>query len=211
MSREKFDRMADEDLISLIREGDSRATDYLMDRYKDLVRKRARSMYILGGDSEDLVQEGMIGLFKAIRDYDSGRDASFRTFATLCVSRQLYTFVESSGRKKNLPLNTALSLNAPAGSSEEETGDTDMLQDLLRSGSDTDPEEYLLAKERLELLEEKIEGQLSAFEKQVLDLHLTGMGYVEIAHVLNKSEKSTDNALQRVRSKVRAAVRSRDV
>ena len=178
--------MADEDLISLIREGDSQATDYLMDRYKDLVRKRARSMYILGGDSEDLVQEGMIGLFKAIRDYDSGRDASFRTFATLCVSRQLYTFVESSGRKKNLPLNTALSLNAPAGSTEEETGDTDML-------------------------EEKIQGQLSAFEKQVLDLHLTGMGYVEIAHVLNKSEKSTDNALQRVKSKVRSALRSRDI
>ena len=203
--------MADEDLIALIRDGDSQATDYLMDRYKDLVRKRARSMYILGGDGEDLVQEGMIGLFKAIRDYDSGRDASFRTFATLCVSRQLYTFVESSGRKKNLPLNTALSLNAPAGSTEEETGEGDMLQDLLRSGSATDPEEYLLAKERLQQLEEKIEGQLSTFEKQVLDLHLTGMGYVEIAHVLNKSEKSTDNALQRVKSKVRSALRSRDI
>ena len=206
-----YSHLTDQDLLSLAAKGFSEAEETLLSRYSRTVRACARPLFLAGGDSEDLVQEGMIGLFKAIRDYDSGRDASFRTFATLCVSRQLYTFVESSGRKKNLPLNTALSLNAPAGSSEEETGDTDMLQDLLRSGSDTDPEEYLLAKERLQLLEEKIEGQLSAFEKQVLDLHLTGMGYVEIAHVLNKSEKSTDNALQRVRSKVRAAVRSRDV
>ena len=209
MRKEEFDRLPDEDLISLIREGDSQATDYLMEKYKDLVRMRAGSMYILGGDREDLVQEGMIGLFKAIRDYDCGRDASFRTFASLCVSRQLYSFVRSSGRKKNIPLNTALSLNASSGTDETE-GEADALLDFLKADETSNPEEYLLHQERLQRLEEKIEGQLSSFEKQVLDLHLTGMGYVEIAHVLNKPEKSTDNALQRVRTKLRSIIKEWD-
>ena len=209
MRKEEFDRLPDEDLISLIREGDSQATDYLMEKYKDLVRMRAGSMYILGGDREDLVQEGMIGLFKAIRDYDCGRDASFRTFASLCVSRQLYSFVRSSGRKKNIPLNTALSLNASSGTDETE-GEADALLDFLKADETSNPEEYLLHQERLQRLEKKIEGQLSSFEKQVLDLHLTGMGYVEIAHVLNKPEKSTDNALQRVRTKLRSIIKEWD-
>ena len=209
MRKEEFDRLPDEDLISLIREGDSQATDYLMEKYKDLVRMRAGSMYILGGEREDLVQEGMIGLFKAIRDYDCGRDASFRTFASLCVSRQLYSFVRSSGRKKNIPLNTALSLNASSGTDETE-GEADALLDFLKADETSNPEEYLLHQERLQRLEEKIEGQLSSFEKQVLDLHLTGMGYVEIAHVLNKPEKSTDNALQRVRTKLRSIIKEWD-
>ena len=209
MRKEEFDRLPDEDLISLIREGDSQATDYLMEKYKDLVRMRAGSMYILGGEREDLVQEGMIGLFKAIRDYDCGRDASFRTFASLCVSRQLYSFVRSSGRKKNIPLNTALSLNASSGTDETE-GEADALLDFLKADETSNPEEYLLHQERLQRLEKKIEGQLSSFEKQVLDLHLTGMGYVEIAHVLNKPEKSTDNALQRVRTKLRSIIKEWD-
>ena len=209
MRKEEFDRLSDEDLLSLIRDGDSQATDYLIDKYKDLVRMRARSMYILGGDREDLIQEGMIGLFKAIRDYDSGRDASFRTFASLCVSRQLYSFVRSSGRKKNIPLNTALSLNAASGT-DESGGEEDVLLGLLRADETSNPEEYLLRQERLQRLEARIEGQLSSFEKQVLDLHLTGMGYVEIAHVLNKTEKSTDNALQRVRTKLRSVIREEE-
>ena len=113
LKAEEYKEIPDEELIGMIRDGDRQAMDFLMDKYKDMVKSRARSMFILGGDSQDLIQEGMIGLFKAIRDYDSGRDASFRTFAALCISRQLFTVVQSSGRKKNIPLNTALSLNAP--------------------------------------------------------------------------------------------------
>ena len=110
LKAEEYKEIPDEELIGMIRDGDRQAMDFLMDKYKDMVKSRARSMFILGGDSQDLIQEGMIGLFKAIRDYDSGRDASFRTFAALCISRQLFTVVQSSGRKKNIPLNTALSL-----------------------------------------------------------------------------------------------------
>ena len=177
----------------------------LPDKYKDMVKSRARSMFILGGDSQDLIQEGMIGLFKAIRDYDSGRDASFRTFAALCISRQLFTVVQSSGRKKNIPLNTALSLNAPVpgGEGGETDAESNQLLNLLQADPGSDPEKHLLDQERLLHLQERIDRELSSFEKQVLDLHLTGMGYVEIAHVLNRTEKSTDNALQRIRAKLR--------
>ena len=113
MRREKYGNMTDEDLIALFRDGDQEAMEHLLDKYKEMVLKKARSMYILGGDSDDLIQEGMLGLFKAVRDYDSGRDASFSTFAQLCVTRQLYTAVKASARKKHLPLNTAISLSRP--------------------------------------------------------------------------------------------------
>lgn len=214
MQLEYYEALPDDDLVVLSREQDDRATETLMSRYKGLVRSRARSMYILGGDSEDLIQEGMLGLFKALRDYDCGRDASFSTFAALCVSRQLYTAVQASNRKKHLPLNTAISLNAPVpahGSGEE----GDVHQELEESvsgeigtffagGLGENPEKVLIDKENLARLQERIETELSPLEKQVLDLHLTGMNYVEIAHILNRDEKSTDNALQRIRTKVRS-------
>ena len=173
----------------------------LLNKYKEMVLKKAKSMYILGGDSDDLIQEGMLGLFKAVRDYDCGRDASFRTFAQLCVTRQLYTAVTASSRKKHLPLNTAVSLSRPVredGGEEEEE-----FLDCLEADASSNPEVYLIGQEDMERLEEKIEKELSPFEKQVLELHLTGMGYVEIAHVLNRDEKSTDNALQRIRTKLK--------
>ena len=171
-----------------------------------MVLGKAKSMYILGGDSEDLIQEGMLGLFKAVRDFDSGRDASFRTFAQLCVTRQLYTAVKASARKKHLPLNSAVSLSSPL---REENGDErdEELLDFLEADPSSNPEEYLIGQEETERLEEMIEKELSPLEKQVLDLYLTGMGYVEIAHVLNRDEKSTDNALQRIRAKTRACLR----
>ena len=205
LKAEEYKEIPDEELIGMIRDGDRQAMDFLMDKYKDMVKSRARSMFILGGDSQDLIQEGMIGLFKAIRDYDSGRDASFRTFAALCISRQLFTVVQSSGRKKNIPLNTALSLNAPVpgGEGGETDAESNQLLNLLQADPDSDPEKHLLDQERLLHLQERIDRELSSFEKQVLDLHLTGMGYVEIAHVLNRTEKSTDNALQRIRAKLR--------
>ena len=202
MNERSYQDLTDEELISLYRDGDMGAIELLMQKYKELVLGKARTMYILGGDADDLIQEGMLGLFKAVRDYDSGRDASFRTFARLCVTRQLYNAVEASGRKKHLPLNSAISLNRTAGGTEEEEA-SESMQDLIQASSSFNPEELFLEKEREQALEEHIEKELSRFERQVLDLYLTGMGYTEIAHVLNRDEKSADNALQRIRNKLR--------
>ena len=200
MNREKYEGLTDEELIVLFRDGDQEAMEKLLNKYKEMVLRKAKSMYILGGDSDDLIQEGMLGLFKAVRDYDCGRDASFRTFAQLCVTRQLYTAVKASSRKKHIPLNTAISLSRPVREDGEE--DEEFL-DCLEADASSNPEVYLIGQEEMERLEEKIEKELSPFEKQVLELHLTGMGYVEIAHVLNRDEKSTDNALQRIRTKLK--------
>ena len=200
MNREKYEELTDEELIALFRDGDQEAMEKLLNKYKEMVLGKARSMYILGGDSDDLIQEGMLGLFKAVRDYDCGRDASFRTFAKLCVTRQLYTAVKASSRKKHLPLNTAISLSRPVREDGEEEEE---FLDCLEADASSNPEVYLIGQEEMERLEEKIERELSPFEKQVMELHLTGMGYVEIAHVLNRDEKSTDNALQRIRTKLK--------
>ena len=161
-------------------------------------------MFILGGDTEDLIQEGMIGLFKAVRDYDCGRDASFYTFADLCISRQMYTAVQAAGRKKHIPLNTAVSLyeNMSSGEDDEESS----LIDALSDKSEMNPEEMVLDKERVQYLDEIIENELSSFEKQVLELHLTGMSYSQIAKVLQRDEKSTDNALQRLKNKIKRKI-----
>ena len=200
MNREKYEELTDEELIALFRDGDQEAMEKLLNKYKEMVLGKARSMYILGGDSDDLIQEGMLGLFKAVRDYDCGRDASFRTFAQLCVTRQLYTAVKASSRKKHLPLNTAISLSRPVREDGEEEEE---FLDCLEADASSNPEVYLIGQEEMERLEEKIERELSPFEKQVMELHLTGMGYVEIAHVLNRDEKSTDNALERIRTKLK--------
>lgn len=202
MRKETYEKYSDEELIALFRDGDQDAMETLLNKYKGLVLGKAKSMYILGGDSDDLIQEGMLGLFKAVRDYDCGRDASFRTFAQLCVTRQLYTAVTASSRKKHLPLNTAISLSRPVREDDGDEQDEELV-DCLEADDSTNPEAYLIGQEELERLEEKIENELSPMEKQVLDLHLTGMGYVEIAHVLNRDEKSTDNALQRIRAKLK--------
>ena len=203
---EKYSGLTDEEMISLFRDGEQEAMEKLLEKYKGMVLGKAKSMYILGGDSEDLIQEGMLGLFKAVRDFDCGRDASFRTFAQLCVTRQLYTAVKASARKKHLPLNSAVSLSSPL---REENGDErdEELLDFLEADPSSNPEAFLIGQEETERLEEMIEKELSPLEKQVLELYLTGMGYVEIAHVLNRDEKSTDNALQRIRAKTRACLR----
>ena len=196
--------MTDEELIDQLREGDRQVMDYIGDKYKNLVRSKAKSMYILGGDSEDLIQEGMIGLFKAVRDYDCGRDASFYTFADLCISRQMYTAVQASKRLKHSPLNSYVSLyeRSSEGTDNEEKN----LIEALAARTQMSPEELFLDKERVEDLERAIETELSSFEKQVLDLYLTGMSYTQIAKVLGRDEKSTDNALQRLKSKIRRLV-----
>lgn len=195
-----YEKETDEELMVRLREGESRIMDYIMDKYKNLVRKKAQSMYILGADSEDLIQEGMIGLFKAVRDYDCGRDASFYTFADLCISRQMYTAIQAAGRQKHVPLNTYVSFYGGSSNQEGEPA-TDL--ETIMTGQKLNPEELFIDKENLKNLERMIEQELSEFEKQVLDLHLTGMSYTEIARVLSKDDKSTDNALQRIKGKIR--------
>ncbi len=197
-----FEQASDEELIVRLRDGEKQITDYIMEKYKNLVRSKAGSMYILGADRDDLIQEGMIGLFKAIRDYDSGRDASFFTFAELCISRQMYSAVQAAGRMKHIPLNTYISLYGNGTEhGEEEDGILSILAD-----HGLNPEDFVIDRENVELLEKKMEQELSGFEKQVLDLYITGMSYSQIARVLGRDEKSTDNALQRVKGKIKKMI-----
>lgn len=205
--KKNYEDCSDEELILRLRDGEGAITDYIMDKYKNLVRSRAKSMYILGADRDDLIQEGMIGLFKAVRDYDAGRDASFFTFAELCVSRQMYTAIQAAGRQKHMPLNSYISLYAGSTQADADGRDGEWeLSESLLSQSERNPEELLIDRENVERLEKTIEKELSSFEKQVLDLYLTGMKYSEIARVLGRDEKSTDNALQRIKSKLKKAI-----
>lgn len=204
MNSEKYEELTDVELIIRSRDGQSDITDYLMEKYKDLVKAKARSMFILGADNDDLIQEGMIGLFKAIRDYDAGRDASFYTFAELCISRQIYTAVQASRRQKHIPLNNYISLYNNV--SENSDDDEKYLIDALQPTGDRSPEELIIDRENMDVLEQRIEESLSPFEKQVLDLYVTGMSYVQIAKVLGRDEKSTDNALQRLKGKIRKII-----
>ena len=197
----KYSEETDEVLIQKLRDGQNDITDFIMNKYKNLVRKKAQSMHILGADRDDLIQEGMIGLFKAIRDYDCGRDASFYTFADLCISRQMYSAVEASLRKKHIPLNSYISLYTRID--EDDTSSNVTLENALTSDKELNPEQQLIDRENVRLLENAIEKDLSAVERRVLGLYLTGMSYTQIAKVLNKDEKSTDNALHRAKSKLR--------
>lgn len=202
MSKERYSDIDDEQLIVRIHDGEADdITDHIMNKYKDLVRKKAASMYILGADRDDLIQEGMIGLFKAIRDYDSGRDASFATFAELCISRQMYSAIKSLSRKKHAPLNSYISIYASR--EDADPGAESILEEVLESDANLIPEQYVIDQENLQDLEEEIERELSDLERQVLDLYITGMSVKEISAVLGRDEKSTDNAMQRIRNKLK--------
>ena len=202
MEADRYAAATDEELILRYRDGEDGIMDYIMDKYKNLVRRKAGSMYILGADREDLIQEGMIGLFKAVRDYDMGRDVNFYTFADLCISRQMYTAVQNSNRQKHLPLNTYISIYSQAMTTEEGSEEY-ALMNTLTAQKDTNPEEMVIEQENVEQIESAILKELSEFEKQVFELHLTGMTYTEIAKVLGRDEKSTDNALQRMKTKIK--------
>ncbi|MCR5403433.1 MAG: RNA polymerase sporulation sigma factor SigH [Butyrivibrio sp.] len=206
---ERYNDIDDEQLIVMIHDGGGNdLVDYVMDKYKNMVRKKAASMYILGADRDDLIQEGMIGLFKAIRDYDCGRDASFATFADLCISRQMYSAIKSLSRKKHTPLNSYISIYASREDNEE--GMEIPLEDILESDPNSVPEQYVIARENLQLLEDAIESELSDLERQVLDLYITGMSIKRISAVLGRDDKSTDNAMQRVRTKLRKYLNNSD-
>ncbi len=197
-----YSNMSDEELIIALRDGDGKVIDYIMDKYKELVRKKAGSMFILGADKEDLIQEGMIGLYKAVRDYDAGRDASFYTFADLCVSRQMYKAVEAGNRKKHAPLNSYISIYE-SDDETNETGSGEKLLEMILSETGKSPEELVIDREQTQHLQQKIYGILSDFECKVLNLRLTGLEYTDIARILGRDEKSTDNALSRIKVKVR--------
>ena len=193
---------SDEEIIENVREGEASGMDELFERYKNVVRSIASTMYLIGGETEDLIQEGMIGLFKAVQEYDPGRDASFGTFARLCITRQIYSAVKASGRKKHIPLNTYVSLYEET-KDDDESGRSVEVKDMLRASDSTEPEQVVLSNEKSKEIERAIDEELSSFEKNVLELYVTGMSYSEIADVLGKNEKATDNAIQRIRGKLR--------
>lgn len=197
-----YAKMTDEQLIRNLRDGDQDVIDYVMEKYKDFVKKKVRVMYLLGGETEDLIQEGMIGLFKAVQEYEENKGMSFSSFANLCVTRQLATAIEASRRKKHMPLNSYISLY---GNKDGETDDdqSGALIDTLQDGNCENPEDIVLSREAADDFQAELEATLSDFEKKVLYLHLMGTGYIKIAELLNKSPKAVDNAIQRIRGKAK--------
>lgn len=195
-----YEKYTDEELIVRIRDGENEISDYIISKYKNLVLGKVKSMYLLGGDMEDLIQEGMIGLYKAIRDYDAGRDASFFTFADICVSRQVFSAIEKDSRKKHGPLNTSISLDVKTG--DGESGES-ILANMISSVTDRNPEDIILSNELIDRVYDFISNQLTNVERQVIELYITGLKIPEIAKVLSRDEKSTDNALWRAKNKIK--------
>ena len=195
---EQYLHLEDEEIVQLGRKGDKDATDYLIHKYKNLVRAKARAYFLIGADREDVVQEGMIGLYKAIRDYQPNKSMAFKTFADLCVTRQMITAVKNATRQKHIPLNSYISLNRK---SFDENSDRTYIE-LASDENITDPESLLIKKEEFNGIEHKMGEILSSFEWEVLSLYLNGITYVEIARQVKKPIKSIDNALQRVKKKV---------
>lgn len=196
-----YEQMTDEQLIGKLRKGDKNIIDYIMEKYKNLVRKEANAMYLLGGENDDLIQEGMIGLFKAVQDFNVEQETSFYSFAKLCITRQMYSAIEASKRKKHSPLNSYISLYETS----EEQGS---LIETMAAGQESNPEELLVSREYAELLEMKLEESLSELENRVLYLHLLGTDYKTIARLLDKSPKTIDNALQRIKGKTEKILRA---
>lgn len=193
---DSYEQYTDEQLIDRLRSGDAKIMDYILDKYKPLVRKKANAMYLIGGDTDDLIQEGMIGLFKAIRDYKEEKESTFFHFAELCISRQIYSAVEASNRKKHAPLNSYISFYSESGEEGKSLADT------LTASEMDDPEQLMINQENLVQFLEKVKQKLSDLECEVLDLYLSGLNYQQIAEELEKSPKSIDNALQRIKTKI---------
>ena len=193
-----FDSMTDEQVVVLAQETDSPALEYLLNKYKNFVRTKARSYFLIGADHEDIVQEGMIGLYKAIRDYKAERLSSFRAFAELCVTRQIITAIKTATRQKHIPLNSYISLNKPI---YEEDSDRTLLDVITEEGM-SNPEEMIIDREDLSVIEGKIGQMLSDLEKEVLVRYMEGKSYVEIADEMHRHVKSIDNAVQRITRKL---------
>lgn len=201
-----YDLKTDEDLVEAVREGDSEALEFLINKYKNFVRAKARSYFLIGADREDIVQEGMIGLYKAIRDFRGDKLSSFKAFAELCITRQIITAIKTATRQKHIPLNSYVSLDKPI---YDEDSDRTLL-DVICGSRVTDPEELMINKEEFSGLEDKMGEILSDLERRVLMLYLDGRSYQEIAVDLDRHVKSIDNALQRVKRKLERYLELRD-
>ena len=195
----QYNQLSDEKIVSLIKEGDEKALSYLLEKYKNLVNTKVGKYFIIGAEKEDIVQEGMIGLFKAIQNFNQEKQNTFKSFANICIERQLITAIKSSNRQKHMPLNSYLSLNTAAYDNNEE--DSVELIDTFNSKTIEDPLETVMKKEYYEEIENAVNKSLSKFEKQVLDRFIKGESYTIIAQKLEAPVKSVDNAIQRIRKK----------
>ena len=192
-----YEKLTDEEIIESYRGGQEAAIDFICQKYKPLVRKKARSMYLAGGETDDLIQEGMLGLFKAIRDFEPQKQVTFYHFAQLCVMRQIQKAVEASNRKKNQPLNAYISI------SDAKEAEGTWTQELLSADAMVNPEQLLIDTENVRQMKERVMESLSPLEKSVLELYLQGYDYRAIAGILKRPDKGIDNAIQRIRQKVK--------
>ena len=197
MTSDNYKNMSDEDLIEIIKSGDKNALEYLISKYKELVNMKVSKYFIIGAEKEDIVHEGLIGLFKAVKSYKSDKQNSFKTFANMCIERQLITAIKSSNRQKHMPLNSYLSLNTAAYEEDEDSS----LLEVFNAHQMEDPLETITKQEYYESVERAMDKSLSSFEKQVLNRYIQGESYVQIAQKLDTPVKSIDNAIQRIRKK----------
>lgn len=203
---EEYDDMVDEDIVAVARDGSTDALEFLIAKYKNFVRAKARSYFLIGADREDIIQEGMIGLYKAIRDFRSDKLSSFRAFAELCITRQIITAIKTATRQKHIPLNSYVSLNKPI---YDEDSDRTLL-DVISGSKITDPEELIISREEFGDIEQRMGEILSDLEWKVLMAYLDGKSYQEIADELHRHVKSIDNALQRVKRKLERYIEMRN-
>ncbi|MFD1738266.1 RNA polymerase sporulation sigma factor SigH [Bacillus salitolerans] len=203
----KFEELEDEIVVDYVHQGDSDALDYLINKYRNFVRAKARSYFLIGADREDIIQEGMIGLYKAIRDFKEDKLSSFKAFAELCITRQIITAIKTATRQKHIPLNSYVSLDKPIY--DEESDRT--LMDVISGAKVMDPEELIINQEEFDDIEVKMAELLSDLERKVLVLYLDGRSYQEISEDLNRHVKSIDNALQRVKRKLERYLELREI
>ena len=196
----KYDNMQDEELIQKIKDGEQNALDYLICKYKDLVNAKVGKYFIVGAEKEDIVQEGLIGLYKAIKDYKGDKQNSFKSFANLCIERQLITAIKSSNRQKHMPLNSYLSLNMSTYNNENDENNSELME-VFNSNVIEDPLDTITKREYYSDVENVIDNSLSTFEKKVLSRYIQGESYVKIAEKLDTPVKAVDNAIQRIRKK----------
>ena len=197
----KYATLQDEQIINEIKNGDDAALEYLINKYKDLVNGKVSKYFIIGAEKDDIIQEGLIGLYKAIKNFKTGKQNSFKSFANLCIERQLISAIKSSNRQKHIPLNSYLSLNISAYNNDDENGNSSEIIDVLDTNVAEDPLETITKKEYFSNVENVIEDSLSTFEKKVLSRYIQGDSYVKIAERLDTPVKSIDNAIQRIRKK----------
>lgn len=204
---EKYMQFDDDALIELVHQGDSEVLDYLIQKYRNFVRAKARTYFLIGADKEDIVQEGMIGLYKAIRDFKGDKLSSFKAFAELCITRQIITAIKTATRQKHIPLNSYVSLDKPIYDDESDR----TLMDVISGAKVLGPEELVINKEEFDDIEVKMADLLSDLERKVLSLYLDGQTYQEISEELNRHVKSIDNALQRVKRKLERYLEMREI